>query len=164
MAVYLMQELDSFVRPRLLWGPKGPETNPTRLRDTYESWVTSVIREGVSRSLKCREQVKRRAGRTRSDEEVLARWLAARNDEFPRWIQQFGSGQEWDFSLGSLGVGSADSATGVRTGRAAGRQSQHPPPGRRRLVFRRSTAPRRPRPKDVGVLRRWYEVGRKRKA
>ncbi len=101
-SVYLVQELDSVARPGLLWGPNGPATDSARLRDIYESWVTSVIRERVSRSLRCREKVKRRAGRTRSDEEVLSRWLAVRNDEFPRWIQQFGSGQEWDFSLDIL--------------------------------------------------------------
>jgi hypothetical protein len=42
------------------------------------------------------------AGRKRSDQETLARWLAARHEEFPRWIKQFGSGLEWDFSVDSL--------------------------------------------------------------
>lgn len=102
MAVYLVQELDLVVRPRAYLGPNGPETNPANLRDTYESWVTSLIRERVSGSLKRREQGKRRTGRSRSDDEVLARWIAARNDEFPRWVERFGSGQEWDFSPGSL--------------------------------------------------------------
>jgi hypothetical protein len=83
-------------------GPNVPETNPKRLRDTYDLWVTALIRERISQSQKRREQAKRRASRRRSDEETLARWLTAHNDEFPRWIQQFGSGQDWDFSVDSL--------------------------------------------------------------
>lgn len=102
MAVYLVQELDSVVRPTLLWGPDVPETNPKRLHDTYELWRTALIRERISQSQKRREQAKRRAGRRRSDEETLARWLAARSDEFPTWVEQFAPGRDWDYSVDSL--------------------------------------------------------------
>jgi hypothetical protein len=104
LSVFLVQELDSVVRPRRLWGPSEPETNPKRLADTYERWVTASIRERIDDSQKRREQTKRRPGRKRSDEETLALWLTAREDEFPQWIQQFGSGAQWDFSDESLDV------------------------------------------------------------
>ena len=196
MAVYLVQELDLVVRPRAYLGPNGPETNPANLRDTYESWVTSFIRERISGSLKRREQVKRRAGRTRSDEEVLARWLAARNDEFPRWIERFGSGQDWDFSVDSLDAlealirqvapgpeelledkANADFLEGAAWyfgevlrrydpdgNRWSYERHYHPEPHllgwHDGLVFERLAAVYT---KNSGVLRNWYEVGRRSK-
>jgi hypothetical protein len=196
MAVYLVQELDLVVRPRAYLGPNGPETDPTRLCRTYESWVTSFIRERVSRSLKRREQVKRRAGRTRSDEEVLARWLAARNDEFPRWIKQFGSGQEWDFSVDSLDALEAlirrvasgpeelleNKANANFLEGAAwyfGEVLRRDYPDRTRWSYERHYHPEAHLSgpgaglvieelaavytKDGGVLRHWYEVGRRHK-
>ncbi|BBZ15270.1 hypothetical protein [Mycobacterium branderi] len=102
LAVYLLEELDGVVRPTLLWEPDVPQTNPKRLRDTYDLWVTALIRERISQSQKRREQARRRAGRRRSDEETLSRWLTARTDGFPGWVERFGSAQDWDFSVDSL--------------------------------------------------------------
>ncbi|KAA1249862.1 hypothetical protein F0Q45_12720 [Mycobacterium simiae] len=99
-AVYLVQELDRVLRP---WGYTGkPEASPDHLRHMYELWATTAIRHRIEKSQRRREAVKRRAGRRRSDREVLECWLAERQDEFLRWIAQFGSGQEWDFSVDSL--------------------------------------------------------------
>lgn len=102
MAVYLVQELDLVVRPRMITGPNQPETNPRRLSDTLESWITATIRERISKSQKRREQAKRRSGSKRSDEETLVRWLDARTRAFPEWQHQFGSASDWDFSIDSL--------------------------------------------------------------
>jgi len=103
LSVLLLQELDSVVRSRAVWdGRESAEPDPTRLYDEYKRWVTGSMRERVEASQKRREQVKRRAGRRKSDEEVLARWLATREEVFPRWVQQFGSELPWDFSVESL--------------------------------------------------------------
>lgn len=102
MAVYLVQELDCVARPRMLWGDSEPETDPERLRRMYDLWVSAVIRERISQSQKRREQAKRRPSHKRSDADTLARWLAARENGFPQWIQQYGSGTQWDFSVDSL--------------------------------------------------------------
>jgi hypothetical protein len=100
--VFLVQELDRVIRSAIWDGAVLPVKDPGWLRGTYRSWVTSSMRERVDQALKRREQVKRRAGRKRSDAETLARWLEARNDGFPGWIEQFGYGTEWDFSVESL--------------------------------------------------------------
>jgi hypothetical protein len=102
LSVFLMQELDDVANPRRRWEPGDAETNPKGLRDTYEHWVTASIRERIEGSQKRREQTKRRAGRRRSDDETLARWLAERTEEFPRWVHQFGPSTQWDFSIESL--------------------------------------------------------------
>lgn len=100
LGVFLVQDINQVVQPTT-WGGSQP-TEPDRLRYSYDRWVTSSIRERVEQAQKRREQAKRRLGRKRSDAEMLARWLAARNDEFPSWIAQFGTGAEWDFSVDSL--------------------------------------------------------------
>jgi len=103
LSVFLMQELDSVIRRKAIWdGRESAEPDPTWLRDEYERWVTASIRERIEDSQKRREQAKRRASSKRSDEETLARRLAARAEDFPRWVEQFGSGAQWDFSIESL--------------------------------------------------------------
>jgi hypothetical protein len=103
LSVFLLQELDSLIRSKAVWdGRESTEPDPTRLYDKYERWVTASMRERVEDSQKRREQAKRRAGRRKSDEEVLARWLAEREEGFPRWVQQFGAEAHWDFSEESL--------------------------------------------------------------
>jgi hypothetical protein len=103
LSVFLLQELDSVIRSKAVWdGRESAEPDPTWLHSQYELWVTGTIRERVEDSQKRREQGKRRAGRRKSDEEVLARWLAEREKEFPRWVQQFGAEAHWDFSVESL--------------------------------------------------------------
>jgi len=103
LSVFLMQELDGVITSKAVWdGHESTEPDPKHLRDIYEGWVTASIRERVDDSQKRREQAKRRAGSRRSDEEALARWLAAREAGFPHWIEQFGSASQWDFSDESL--------------------------------------------------------------
>jgi hypothetical protein len=100
LAVYLVQDINRVVQPTAYLDPSP--TDPGSLRASYERWVTSAIRERIEQSQKRREQVKRRSGRKKSDEDMLARWLAARDDGFAEWIAQFGTGAEWDFSIHSL--------------------------------------------------------------
>lgn len=100
LGVYLVQDINRVVQPTT-WGHPHP-TEPDRLRYSYDRWITSSIRERIEQSQKRREQAKRRSGRRRSDAETLDRWLAARNNEFPSWIAQFGAGAVWDFSVESL--------------------------------------------------------------
>lgn len=91
MSVFLVQELDSVTRPRRLWGPSEPETNPKRLRDMYESWATAAIRQRIEDSQKRREQTRN-----------VGAVAGCARGAIPHWIQQFGSDVQWDFSVDSL--------------------------------------------------------------
>lgn len=100
LAVFLVQDINRVVQPTSYLDPSP--IDPGSLRSSYKWWVTSEIRERIKQSQKRREQLKRRAGRKRSDEDVLAWWLAARHNGFAEWTAQFGTGAEWDFSIDSL--------------------------------------------------------------
>jgi hypothetical protein len=98
--VYVVHDLNVVVQPTALHHTSP--TDPGALRYSYGLWVTSEMRERIEESRKRREQLKRRSGRKKSDEDVLASWLAARNGGFHEWTAQFGGGLEWDFSIDSL--------------------------------------------------------------
>ncbi|WP_292988403.1 hypothetical protein [Mycobacterium sp.] len=101
LAVYLVQDINGVVKP-MSWRDPPPASKPDRLRRSYDSWVIAAMRTRVENPRKRREQTKRKSGRKKSDGEVLARWLATRNDEFDSWADRFGNSAKWDFSVGSL--------------------------------------------------------------
>jgi hypothetical protein len=100
IAVFLVQDINRVVQPTAYLDPSP--IDPGALRSSHKWWATSAIRERIEQSQKRREQLKRRSGRKKPDEEVLASWLAARHNGFAEWTAQFAAEAEWNFSIDSL--------------------------------------------------------------